>query len=111
MTFTDLRRAMTPPTFDQIAEAFREELVALANEHAPRDVTAPWWGVKAEAADAALTVAIMLRPAGPERELLEALRQVERTEERAVWGCDPEAFADATAELSARVRAYVRGAA
>jgi hypothetical protein len=38
---------MTPPTFDQIAEAFREELVALANEHAPRDVTAPWWGVKA----------------------------------------------------------------
>ncbi len=106
MTFTDLRRAMRKPTADQIAAAFRAELVFLANEHAPRDVTAPWWGMERSAADAALDAAIALRPAGPFRDLLQLVLDAERAENRAGWGIDPEAFADAAQAIVDEARKY-----
>ncbi len=73
MTFADLRKQMTPPTAEQVADALKAELRGLAQEFMPRGDAVPFFGAADHYAER-LALAVLRDLAGKDSPLDKLLR-------------------------------------
>jgi hypothetical protein len=97
MTFTDLRRALTAPTSEQIAAALEAELLALAAEFGNCDGF--YWTQRDSAAQVALHVAASLAKHNANGPLLALVVKLVEAENLAAKGINLDDFEDAVGDL------------